>query len=1193
MSGPQFVHLHNHSEYSLLDGTIRITDHKGKPSAALEALAASGTKALALTDHGNLYGALEFYTNCKKVGIKPIVGCEMYLAKKSRLEKSGSQKDNCHLTVLARNFEGYQNLMALSSKGFLEGYYYDPRIDKELLASHAKGLIVLSGCLKSEINQLITGGDVQGATKLVMEYRDLLEPGAFFLEIMDHGLEKQKQVVKAMLEIHEKTKLPLVATNDCHYAGKDDFAAHDARVCISTGKKLTDTQRLRFESHEFWFKSAAEMAKIFHFAPEAIDNTVKIAEMCSLEIPMKTSMPRFPTPEGLSEDAYLEHLTAEGLVRLGKAGDPVYEERRTYELSVIKKMGFSGYFLIVWDFIKYAKENGVPVGPGRGSGAGALICYSLGITAVDPILHKLLFERFLNPDRISMPDIDIDFSDRGRPQVIEYVRRKYGAANVAQIITFGSLGAKTAIRDVGRILDHPLSEVDKIAKMIPGVVDMTIHKALTTVPELQEAMKDPATKKLLDLAQKLEGLKRHTGVHAAGVVITPEAVVKYAPLSVGAKNKDEVTTQYDGDWLPKLGLLKMDFLGLRNLSILEDAVALIRKRHDPEFDPYDAPLNEEKTYKLLQSGRALGVFQLDSEGMRDLLRRLRPTTFEDISACIALYRPGPMQSGMLDDFVSRKHGTTKVKYDHPLLEPVLQDTYGCMVYQEQVMEISKRLAGFTAGMADGLRKAMGKKVPEEIEKLRGDFVKGCEKNKIAAKLADKIYDQILQFGGYGFNKSHTVAYGMLSFQTAYLKANYTLEYFAALLTSEIGHSAVDVEGKENKLVTYLDDAEAFDIKVLPPDVQSSEPTFAIEDAGLRFGLNAIKNVGALAAESIVKTRVEAGPFVSLDDLCRRVDLKAVNKRTLESLVKAGAMDSLMPGIPITESRARLTHSIDAAISRQASVKEDLSRGQGLLFGTDLPAAREAETPANGNGALEPWHEHDLLKAEREVLGFYMSGHPLVRCKDLLAAVATHTIAALSLAAPKADEVAAALPGRGGRDAQPRVRLAGMIATVKKVITRKGDPMARCVLEDLSGELPLIVFPKAFAQVQDQLRSSAIVCVSGRIQAAQELGAEEGAPGRPEMVVEEVMPLAMAVNRFARSLTLRLSKAGLEERLLADVKRALDRSPGRIPVLLRLEAPATAPTLIEIDERVELSDGLFEQLGRLLGDKAWKIESASS
>ncbi|HVE14172.1 MAG TPA: DNA polymerase III subunit alpha, partial [Elusimicrobiota bacterium] len=730
-----FVHLHNHSEYSLLDGTTRISGHKGEPSDLLQHLAKEGTKALAVTDHGNLYGLVEFYTQCRKVGIKPILGCEMYLAKGTRFDRGHSQKENCHLTVLARTYEGYQNLMALSSKGFLEGYYYDPRIDKKLLAEHSKGLIVLSGCLKSEISQLITAGDLKGATKLVMEYRDLLEPGSFYLELMDHGIDKQRQVTQALLEIHEKTKLPLVATNDCHYARKEDHVAHDARVCISTGKLISDLQRLRFESHEFYYKTPAEMAKIFHFAPEAISNTMKIAEMCNVTIPMGQSMlPVFPVPEGESQDSYLEELCRKGLARLGVDKQEAYLKRLDFELSVIKKMGFSGYFLIVWDFIHYAKTSGVPVGPGRGSGAGSLVSYSLDITTVDPIQHKLLFERFLNPDRKSMPDLDIDFSDRGREQVIEYVRKKYGADTGAQIITFGSLKARLAIRDVGRVLGIPLSEVDKLAKLIP--FNATIHQAMEGVPELAAAAKEPETKKLLDLAGRLEGLKRHTGVHAAGIVITNGPVVQYAPLSKGT-NSDVVTTQYDGDVLPSLGLLKMDFLGLRNLSVIQNAVALVRARHDKDFDVTKVPADDKKSFEMLASGKALGVFQLDSEGMRELLRRLKPTTFEDISAVIALYRPGPMQSGMLDLFVERKHGK-KVKYDHPLLEPVLKDTYGCIVYQEQVMEISKSLAGFTPGEADGLRKAMGKKIPEEMEKQRGHFVKGCDKNGISDKLANKI-----------------------------------------------------------------------------------------------------------------------------------------------------------------------------------------------------------------------------------------------------------------------------------------------------------------------------------------------------------------------------------------------------------------------------------------------------------------------
>ncbi|PCI40722.1 MAG: DNA polymerase III subunit alpha [Elusimicrobia bacterium] len=1177
-SKPEFVHLHNHSEYSLMDGTTRWSDHSGKaPSPLLERLAHEGARAIACTDHGNLYGAIEFYTRCRKVGIKPIIGCEMYLAKKSRFDRGGSQKENCHITVLARNLEGYQNLMALSSKAFLEGYYYDPRIDKDLLAEHSKGIIVLSGCLKSELNQMIASGDLQSATQLAMDYRDILEPGQFYLEIMDHGLEMQRTALKALLEINKKTKIPLIATNDCHYVGKNDYVAHDARVCISTGKKLAETNRLRFESHEFYYKSAAEMMKIFHFAPEAVTNTVEIAEKCNLEIPMGESiLPTFPLPENYTQDSYLEKLCREGLKELGFNESGAYLKRLEYELGIITRMGYSGYFLIVWDFILWAKKQNIPVGPGRGSGAGALVCYTLGITAVDPIEHDLLFERFLNPDRVSMPDLDIDFSDEGRPRVIEYVRDKYGHDNVAQIITFGSLKARLAIRDVGRVMDVPLSEVDKLAKLIP--LGHTLNQAMEGVPELQQAASDPQTKKLLELAKKLEGLKRHTGVHAAGIVITKEAVVKYTPLAKSPKS-DVITTQYDGDWLPELGLLKMDFLGLRNLTIIDDAVKLIRNRHDPDFDIAKIPSGDKKTYALLQSGKALGVFQLDSEGMRELLRRLKPTTFEDISACIALYRPGPMSSGMLDLFVERKHGK-KVRYDHKLMEPILKDTYGCMVYQEQVMAIAKSLAGFTPGEADVLRKAMGKKVPEVMEKLRSQFVDGCKKKKIADKLATKVFEQILKFGGYGFNKSHTVAYGTLSYQTGYLKANYPIEYYTALLTSEIGKSAVSVEGKENKLVSYLEDAKSAGFTIGGPCVNKSFEKFAIEDEKdgpvIRFGLTAVKSVGQGAAESIVEARGSDGPFKSLDDFCRRVNLKAANKKCLESLIMAGGMDALMAGLSIEEARARLMTTLEATVGRQSRIKADLEKGQGLLFGTDLPVARAGGDESSEK--IEPWHEHDLLKHERSVLGFYLSGHPLVRYQDMLGCVSSHPIEELTAL---------------GEDAPKQIRLAGMISSIKKIITRKGDPMARGVLEDLTGEITMLVFPKAYASgLGQQMKSNAIVSVSGRLSFPTNFRGDDDIKPAPELIVEEIMPIDMAINRYARALTLQFSTIGLEENLLVDLKRILRKHPGRIPVFIQLDTPSHGQTLVETEERVVLKDGLFDQLEKVLGDKAWKIESVS-
>ncbi len=1161
---PEFVHLHNHSEYSLLDGIIRLSDRDGKPSEVLRSLAQEGARGFALTDHGNMYGAIEFYGHANAVGLKPIVGCEMYLSKGRLTDRGHSQKENCHLSVLARNHEGYQNLMRLVTAGFTDGYYYDPRIDKELLAGHAKGLLVLSGCLKSEISQAILSGNLAQAERLSAWFRDSLEPGCFFLEIMDHGLEKQSRVTKALLEIHKRTGIPLVATNDCHYAHKNDSEAHDARVCISTGRKLADADRLKFEAHEFYLKTPAQMQELFSWAPEAVQNTLRIAEMCHLEIPMdQMLLPEFDVPEGATQDSYLEELCAKGLQeRLGRV-PPEYLERLKYELSVIKRMGFSGYFLVVWDFISYARDHGIPVGPGRGSGAGALVAYALKITNADPIKHKLLFERFLNPDRKSMPDLDIDFADTGRDRVIDYVRRKYGAANVAQIITFGSMAARLVVRDVGRVLGIPLAEVDRIAKMIPAG-GITLYQTLQKNPELAEAAKDPQVKKLLELSLKLEGLKRHTGVHAAGTVITKEPVVRYTPLSRGGRS-EVVTTQYDGDVLPRLGLLKVDFLGLRTLTIIDEAVKAVRARHDPGFDIDRVPFDDPKTYELLRSGKALAVFQLDSQGIRDLLLRIKPTDFNDVVSLIALFRPGPMQSGMLDMFVERKHGKSRISYDHPLLEPILKDTYGCIVFQEQVMEIAKKLADFTPGEADGLRKAMGKKIPEEIEKMRDIFVKGCSKRHISPRLAHKIYDQLAQFGGYGFNRSHSVAYGVLAYQTAYLKANYPLEFMAAVATSEIGHSAVGAAEKENKLVTYLEEARAMGIAILPPDIQKSGGRFMIEEGAIRFGLVAVKNVGEGAVESILKARGD-GPFRDLDDFCGRVDLHAANKKVLESLIKAGAMDCLESGAPLGLARARLLSRLDEAVARQARLREDLSRGQGLLFG----AIPQGPLAAGSAAAVAPLSEHDVLKFEKEVLGFYFSGHPLLGVREKLAAIATHEIAGLS------PEITAP------------VRVAGLITQVKRMVTKsKGEQWARGVLEDLSGEIALLVFPRAYASgLAQQLKIGEVVAAAGRLSFRG-----EGPESAPELIAEEILPLELALLRYGRRLRLKATAAALEEEALAALKEALEAHPGSCPVLLEHETPEGAAVL-ELEQGVRLDLNLLESLEEILGKKSWRIESAS-
>ncbi|MEI8218489.1 MAG: DNA polymerase III subunit alpha, partial [Elusimicrobiota bacterium] len=839
----EFVHLHNHTEYSLLDGACRITDDKDKPAELMQVIGKEfKMPALAITDHGNMYGAVEFYSACRESGIKPIIGCEAYVAPGSRFEKKsekgGSAEHYHHLTLLAKYLTGYQNLMEMVSKGFLEGFYYKPRIDRELLEKHHTGIIALSGCLAGEVASALLKGKTDDAERIALSYRDLMGADNYYLEVMDNGMEDQKRIIPHLMELSEKTGIPLVATNDCHYLRQADAYDQDILLCIGTGKNVSDPGRMKFSSDQFYYRSPDEMKKIFSYIPEAIKNTLVIAEKSNLEISFdQLLLPNYPVPKGTTAEKFLEKLCREGLQKRYPSVNKEHEQRLAHELSIINRMGFAAYFLIVWDFIHYAKSQGIPVGPGRGSGAGSIVAYALGITDICPLHYGLLFERFLNPDRRSMPDLDIDFADTGRDRVIEYVINKYGAENCAQIITFGSMQARLVIRDVGRVMGFTPQETTRIANLIPPGAN--VYAALQTTPELRTlSQSDERVRQLLVTSQKLEGLKRHTGVHAAGMVIANERITKYSPLAKGAK--DVITTQYDGNILPKLGLLKVDFLGLRTLTVIDDAVRLIREK-TPAFDLEKAPLNDEATYKLFHNAKTLGVFQLESKGMRDLLRKLIPTTIEDIIALISLYRPGPMGAGMIDLFVGRKHGKKQVTYDHAVLEPIIKDTYGVILYQEQVMRIATDMAGFSAGQADGLRKAMSKKIPEEIEKQRDNFITGAGKNKIEKKLAEKVFDQIVQFGGYGFNKSHAAAYGMLSYRTAFLKANYPQEYMTALLNAEIGHSAVVKEDEESKIVGYIHDAESMGIPILPPDIQTSFEQFSREGAAIRFGLVAIKN----------------------------------------------------------------------------------------------------------------------------------------------------------------------------------------------------------------------------------------------------------------------------------------------------------------------------------------------------------------
>ncbi len=1161
-----FVHLHNHSEYSLLDGAARLTDDKGKPSEFIKTMAKMGYSALALTDHGNLFGAIEFYKVCKEVGIKPIIGMEAYLAPNSRFDKEGRMGESSyHLTLLAYTRQGYENLLKLSSAAYLEGFHYKPRVDKEILRKYSQGIMGFSGCLKGEIPIALRAGNFELAKTLVDDYKSIFGPANFYLEVMDHGLEMQKELYPKLMELAKATLTPLVATNDCHYFKRDDHAAHDVVLCIGTGKKLTDEKRMKYGAPEFYYKPPEDMIKKFKEIPEALKSTLDIAAQCELKIDFdQLLLPRYEVPVGDTPESYLKRLCLEGLTRKKGSIPDSYRARLEVELGVINKMGFAPYFLIVWDFISFARKNGIPVGPGRGSGAGSLVAYGLAITAIDPIENGLLFERFLNPDRRSMPDLDIDFSDDGREQVIEYVKKKYGENCVAQIVTFGSMLARGVVRDVGRVLEMPLQEVDKISGLIPKELGITIEAAMQSVPELKQLYKtNPEVTRLIDLSLRLEGLKRHTGVHAAGTVISPTDITAYTPLS--KNNKDIVTTQFDGETLGKLGLLKVDFLGLRTLTVIRDAVKLIHDRHDKGFDLDTIPVDDKKTYDLLCRADVSGVFQLESSGMRDLLRKLKPSILSDITALISLYRPGPMGSGMLEDFVARKSDPTKIKFDHPLMKPILEETYGIMVYQEQVMRISQSLAGFTPGEADGLRKAMGKKIKEELEKQRGKFVEGAAKNNIKEKLANDIFDLMAHFGGYGFNKSHASAYGLISYQTAYLKANYPVEYMAALCTNEIGRSTMASKDEESKLVGYLNDCKDMGIEVLPPDVQISGPVFTVESAitatrpQIRFGLVAIKNAGTSAMESIVKAR-EAGPFESIQDFCSRIDTRLANKRVVESLIKAGALDCFMK-LPPRQSRPRLLEQVDAALSAGSKLKEDVDFASESLFGESEIKSMTKVAPIQNNSTAE-WSEETLLAGEKEVLGLYLSGHPLTRFKGELACYTTCTLGRL--------------PDSG------TVRVAGHVLSVRRITTKKGNLMARCVIEDLWGEVEVMVFPKALTpEINTLLTPGAMLVIKGQVE-----NREGGAGSGKQLLSEEIITFLGARDRFVRLLTITVKDGG-DDSTFNQLKELFGKYPGLCRVNLSIPEK-DGDVIIETRAGIKPSDAFIADLEKILGPDCWSF-----
>jgi DNA polymerase-3 subunit alpha len=1131
MSQQSFVHLHLHTEFSLLDGANRIDE-------LLDLTQELHMPAVAMTDHGNMFGAMKFYQAARERGINPIIGCEAYVSPTTRFDRSkqGISSAAHHLTLLATNYEGYQNLARLVSKAHLEGFYYRPRIDKELLAQHAAGLIGLTGCLKGEVNGHILGEDMRKAADALDSYRQILGPDNLYIELMSHGVEGQEQANRQLLAFSRDFGLPVVATNDCHYLRRDDAAPHDVLLCIGTGKTLNDPQRMRYGPQEFYFKTPEEMYQVFAEVPEACANTLRIAERCNIQLPFDSMLlPRYQTPDGLSLDTYLEQVARAGLQeRLQKhpvAQEEGYWQRLERELGIIRTTGYSGYFLIVWDFIRYAREQDIPVGPGRGSAAGSLVAYALRITDVDPLEYNLLFERFLNPERVTMPDIDIDFCMDRRDEVIRYVTEKYGAANVSQIITFGSMLAKGVLRDVGRALDMPYNDVDRIAKLVPNRLNITLDDALTEEPRLRELQtQDPRVERLIETARRLEGLSRHASVHAAGVVISPEPLENIVPLSKGAKG--EVVTQYAMDDIEAMGLLKMDFLGLRTLTVIHNALKLIQKNQGVTLDIDTIPLDDPETYRLLSEARTNGVFQLEGRGLRDLLRKLQPHVFEDLVALVALYRPGPLGSGMVDDFIERRHGRRAITYDLPELEPILRPTYGVIVFQEQVMQIATTLAGFTMGGADLLRRAMGKKKPEVMAEQREYFVRGSIDNGFPEEPAAKIFDLIAYFAGYGFNRSHSVAYALIAYRTAYLKAHFPREFMAALITSDMDNT--------EKVMRYIGDCRDMGILVLPPDVNEGAYGFTVAGERMRFGLGAIKGVGEQAISALMKERQEHGTFRSLFHLCERLDARQVNKKVLESLIKGGALDSL--GLSRAQMLGNMARVLEWAQRQQA----DRQQGQFSLFGNSTVG------PSVDAPSLEPvmpWSESEQLAHEKEALGFYISSHPLMTVQAQLRRLVTATSQTL-------------VDFQG----EPTVTLGGLITQHRAQLTKNGDRMAFLTLEDLYGSLEVIVFPETYRQSLAACESEEPVVIWGKAKL-------EGEGSEARIIAQRILPLkdALALGEFRR-LTLTVSPEH-DRATLLQVRELLGQTPGACQVILTLQFPDGERVALRAAEHLNVAPSL--------------------
>ncbi len=1141
-----FVHLHVHTQYSLLDGAIRI-------DRLLKRVADFNMDAVAITDHGTMFGALTFYEKAKKAGIKPIIGCECYLAPRGLNDKTSLDKSGLsHLILLAENQEGYRNLCKLCTIAQLEGFYYKPRIDKKVLKQHSKGLIGLSACLNGEIPRLIQEGRIDQADNAALFYLDTFGEGNFFLEVQNNGIDVQETVNRALLDMSQRLSIPLVASNDCHYLDKADVRAHDVLLCVQTGKTVHETDRLKFGTDQLYLKSKAEMYDAFRDYPGALENSVNIAKRCNLEFDFNSyHFPKFDVSSDHTVDEVFEQMVRDGfkaVLQRIKTKNPdideeIYVHRIENEINLIQSMGFSGYFLIVADFIRYAKEKGIPVGPGRGSAAGSLVAYSLGITDLDPIEHGLIFERFLNPARKSMPDIDVDFCINGREEVFKYVIEKYGGGDfVAQIITFGKLKTRAVIRDVGRALDIPLNEVDAIAKMVPDVLNISLDDALEQEPRLKDLVKKkPEIADLISICRVLEGLPRHASTHAAGVVIADRALTEYLPLYKGKKG--EVVTQFDMKCVEKIGLVKFDFLGLRNLTVIASTLELIAAPGGTPPDISNLDFNDPATYRLLASGETTGVFQLESSGMKDLLVRLKPESYDEIIALVALYRPGPLDSGMVDDFVDRKHGKKMVEYIVPQLEPILKETYGVIVYQEQVMKIAADLANYSMSEADDLRKAMGKKIPEIMAMHRERFMQGATDNGIPSDKAGKIFYLMEKFGGYGFNKSHSAAYALIAYQTAFLKAHFPVEFVASLLTSEM-HSTDGV-------VKYIAECRSQGIEVLPPDINESDKAFTVTGSKIRFGMVAVKNVGENAIKAIVEAR-NNGKFSSLFDFCERVDLKKVNKRVIEGLIKCGAFDSA------EDYRSRTMASLEDCVDCGQRLQKEKADPQIGLF--DMQADQHAiNLPPIPE--IDEWDEKQLLAFEKESLGFYITGHPLNEYNDILEKFTNTNSSILK-------------EQNDGND----VRIGGLIRSTKIIKTKRGDMMAFVTLEDLHGSVEIIVFSTLYAKVHDLLTEDSSILVRGHLQKDE---------NSAKILADTLIPMDKAEETWSTSIHFNLDITRTEKELLEKLKDILKRHPGSCRGYVHLLNPEKTETVIALSDATRLKAGssLIREANRLLGYNA--------